>query len=167
MSISDIILHERTEIIAWRASFLRRMREIRKNTPTKPIVLLDETWVNEGYTRSRSWEDTTTLEEPQKSVKSGLTVGTIHKPAGLGRRLMIVHAGSSDGFLPLSIEDCVFEGKINVDGDYHKNMDCAVFECWFRKMMESLTKPSIIVMDNASYHSRRTEDYPTSNWKKE
>ena len=45
-------------------------------------------------------------------------------------------------------------------------MDCVVFEKWFKTLLQKLSQPSIIVMDNASYHSRRTTTYPTSKWKK-
>ena len=79
---------------------------------------------------------------------------------------MIVHAGSSGGFLPLDLKHYIFEGKITVDGDYHKNMDATILERWFSKVLDTLTEPSVIVMDNASYHSRCTEDYPTSKWTK-
>ena len=92
------------------------------------------------------------MKKPQKSIKAGLTQGTIYKSDSLGRRLMIVLAGSS--------------GKINADGDYHKNIGATIFERWFSKVLDTLTEPSVIVMDNASYHSRCTEDYLTSKWTK-
>ena len=129
-------------------------------------MYLDETWLNEGYSRERSWEDSVSLQNPFAAKKSGLTAGTIFKPHNQGRRLMIVHAGSEEGFLPLDLGKCVYEGKVNIDGDYHKNMNFSVFESWFHHLLDNLTVPSVIIMDNASYHYRKTEAYPTSKWTK-
>ncbi|XP_044583010.1 uncharacterized protein LOC123264031 [Cotesia glomerata] len=50
--------------------------------------------------------------------------------------------------------------------DYHGEMNSATFEKWMEKdLLPNLTKPSMIVMDNASYHSTKTEKQPTSNWR--
>ena len=47
-------------------------------------------------------------------------------------------------------------------------MDADIFEHWFEeKLLKRLENPSIIVLDNASYHSRVEEKFPTSSWKKE
>ena len=56
-----------------------------------------------------------------------------------------------------------------MDGDYHKEMNSSVFMDWFKnKLIPSLEEPSLIVLDNASYHNTRTEDSrtPTSGSKK-
>ena len=47
------IMMERTDIVAWRHRFLRRIREIRRGG--RPIVYLDETWINAHHTVSRKW----------------------------------------------------------------------------------------------------------------
>ena len=78
---------------------------------------------------------------------------------------MLVHAGGMSGFV--NLDSCIFEGTVNVDGDYHKNMNCAVLESWFVKLLDTLSQPTVIVMDNASYHSRKTSAHPTSRWRKE
>ena len=37
------IIHERSDLIAWRESFLRRIKEIREKEPERQIVYTDET----------------------------------------------------------------------------------------------------------------------------
>lgn len=59
----------------------------------------------------------------------------------------------------------VFESK--KDGDYHQEMNSENFENWFKAMIEKLPQNAVIVMDNASYHSRKVEKIPTLNTKKE
>ncbi|KAM7312219.1 uncharacterized protein ISCGN_009124 [Ixodes scapularis] len=48
-------------------------------------------------------------------------------------------------------------------GDYHEEMDGARFEKWFDGVLDKLPTGSVIVMDNASYHSRRLEAVPTTS----
>jgi transposase len=45
-------------------------------------------------------------------------------------------------------------------------MNSTIFKDWFIQMMKRLEEPSIIVMDNVSYHSTTSENYPKSNTKK-
>lgn len=76
----------------------------------------------------------------------------------------MLHAGSENGWIPgVSL---VFESKRNT-GDYHDEMDHRTFEEWFSKtLLPKIPSSSIIVMDNAPYHSRRKEPLPTKNWTK-
>lgn len=46
-------------------------------------------------------------------------------------------------------------------------MNGDVFEEYFEQMIQFIPKGSVIVMDNASYHSRLLEPLPTSKWKKD
>ena len=46
-------------------------------------------------------------------------------------------------------------------------MEHRTFEEWFAlKLLPNIPPTSIIVMDNASYHSRRKEPKPTKSWTK-
>ncbi|KAE9526271.1 hypothetical protein AGLY_013902 [Aphis glycines] len=47
--------------------------------------------------------------------------------------------------------------------DYHSQMNSEVFKSWFTQMLNSLEEPSVIVMDNASYHSTLIDNFPKSN----
>jgi hypothetical protein len=47
----------------------------------------------------------------------------------------------------------------NIHGDYHQEMNSVVFLEWFEKqLMPALKNPSLVVLDNASYHNVKTED---------
>ncbi|KAJ8982305.1 hypothetical protein NQ317_001165 [Molorchus minor] len=84
-------------------------------------------------------------------------------PSGRGRRLITTHIGSDSGFLENGLN--VFESRRT--GDYHEDMNSAVFEIWFSFILSSIELGAVVVMDNASYHSQRTEKLPTSAWKKD
>lgn len=49
--------------------------------------------------------------------------------------------------------------------DYHDEMDGEIFEKWFsEQLLPNLEKDTVIIMDNAHYHSRRVERVPTTAW---
>ncbi|KAF2889907.1 hypothetical protein ILUMI_16266 [Ignelater luminosus] len=81
---------------------------------------------------------------------------------GKGKRLIICHIGSEDGFVPDAL--WVFESKKS--GDYHEEMVGESFENWFSNILPRLEENSVIVLDNAPYHSRKMEKILTSGWKK-
>ena len=43
------LIHEREDLIAERAKFIRRIREIREKEPHRKIIYTDETWINENH----------------------------------------------------------------------------------------------------------------------
>jgi len=45
-------------------------------------------------------------------------------------------------------------------------MNPDIFEKWFVEMLAILEEPSVVVMDNASYHSVLAEVYPRANARK-
>ena len=111
---------------------------------------MDETWVNANHTAPYQW----TSPDATKGRKI-LT--------GKGQRLILLHAGGSQGFLP----GCklVFRSKSTDGRDYHSEMNAVVFTDWVEKqLLPALTEKTLIVMDNAPYHSVRdqTSVSPTS-----
>jgi transposase len=45
------------------------------------------------------------------------------------------------------------------DGDYHQEMNARTFLNWFEnQLMPALKRPSVIVLDTASYHNIKTEE---------
>ena len=55
---------------------------------------------------------------------------------------------------------------IPFEEDYHDSMDGESYKCYFEKSM-CQNIHSVIVIDNAPYHSKHTENYPTSKWRKQ
>ncbi|XP_066944515.1 uncharacterized protein [Macrobrachium rosenbergii] len=126
------------------------MQKVRKNGRT--VICLEETWVNQNYTVGKCWKDNKTENA------TGIKV-----PSGKGGRLIILHAGSAEGFIPNA--ELKFTAKN--DGDYHRQINHEVFEEWFRcQLLPNIPPTSVIVMDNAPYHSRKVERLPTMSRKK-
>ena len=51
------------------------------------------------------------------------------------------------------------------DGDYHQEMNSFIFLEWFEnQLMPALKNPSLVVLDNASYHNVKTEDTVCPNF---
>jgi len=132
---------ERFDVIASRHSFLRTIKGYREQG--FQIVYVDETWVNENDSPFKKW----TSPEGETSNPP---------PSGKGKRLIILHAGSAEsGF----IDGCelVFKAKKG-EGDYHAEMNTTVFMDWFTNtLIPALDSPSVIVIDNAVYHNKITE----------
>lgn len=152
------LLIEKDEIIRWRRKYLTTIKQYRRDG--RPIFYLDETWLNEGHTKEKVWVDASITTARQAFVQ-GLSTG-LKNPSGKGRRLIILHIGSELGFVEEGL--LLFEGRKTAD--YHDEMNSAVFEEWFAKILLRLPNNAVIVMDNASYHSRRAERIPTSSWRK-
>ncbi|XP_039282804.1 uncharacterized protein LOC111061493 isoform X6 [Nilaparvata lugens] len=145
-------LMEHQDIAASRATFLRKMHSIRNES--RPIVYLDETWVSQNHTDQYIWQNS--------NNSGGLKV-----PTGKEERLIIAHAGSATtGFIPDA--KLVFrEGERTQNCDYHSEMNSSLFKEWFvDKLLCRLEEGSVIVMDNASYHSALRDKIPDSKWKK-
>lgn len=155
------MLLERDDIIVWRHSYLRKIREFKRKK--KPLVYLDETWVSVGQTTSKLWRDTT-IHTPKEAFLAGLTTG-LKDPTQRGPRFVILHVGGEDGF--------VEEGKLvflakKGTADFHDEMNSSTFEEWFSKqLLPNLKAGTGIVLDNAPYHSRKCEQIPTSKTRKE
>lgn len=61
----------------------------------------------------------------------------------------------------------VFRAK-KQDGNYHSVMNGGNFKDWFSNcLLQNLTEPSVIIMDNAPFYSIIQEKVPNTNWKKE
>lgn len=137
------ILIERDDIIRWRHKYLRSIRKFREEG--KYIVYTDESWVNVGHAVNKAWCDTT-IQSARQAFIEGLSTG-LRLPSGLGPRFALVHAGGEDGFIPGAE---------------------LTFEQWFmEQLIPNIPQNSVIVIDNASYHSRKVEKIPTMAWRKE
>lgn len=137
------LLVERYEIAAWRHRYLRQIHQ--KRQEGKPIIYLDETYVHQNYKVKKSWQGPST---------SGVTT-----KISSGKRHIVVHAGSEEGFVPGAL--LVFSTK-SKSADYHDDMNSTNFVKWLdQKLIPNLNRPSVIVMDNASYHVTQLNKPPT------
>jgi len=140
-------LMERNDIVALRNTFLRKMCNLRFSGDTRPVIYLDETWMNQNHSRIHTWQSDMNSE--------GFKV-----PTGKGDRLIIFHAGAAKfGFI--SGSKLIFRSKNY--GDYHSQMNSQIFHDWFQNMLLLLEEPCVIVMDNAPYHSVLVENLPKLN----
>ncbi|XP_068206400.1 uncharacterized protein [Palaemon carinicauda] len=138
-------LIERSDIAAARTTFLQDIQKVKH--ASQNIVYLDETWVNQNLIVPECWIDTSLPKA------TGL-----RQPSGKGNRLIILHAGTRKGFVDNA--ELVFQAN---DGDYDKQL----FEEWFgNQLLPNISPNSVIVMDNAPYHSVELEGRPTISWKK-
>jgi len=154
------VLIERPEITEWRHRYLRKIKQHRKEG--RNIVYTDETWVNAGHTKPKVWQDTT-IKSTKQAFISGLSTG-LKNPSGRGERLIITHAGTRDGFIENA--QLIFRGKKG-DRDYHHEMNAATYEEWFQqKLLPNLPDNSVVILDNASYHSAKKELLPRRGWRK-
>ena len=64
-------------------------------------------------------------------------------------------------------EDETKEEGLLFEEDYHDSMNAENFKKYFASLCEKLPKNSVIVIDKASYHSRNSDSYPKSNWRKQ
>lgn len=120
---------ERNDIVAMRVRFLRQMVNLRKNNDVRPVVYLDETWVNQNHIRNYIWQNS--------ENKEGFKV-----PTGKGGRIIICHAGSSSfGFVNNS--KLVFLCKSGPSEDYHSHMNSVIFKDWFIQMLKNLEEPCV------------------------
>ena len=73
-------------------------------------------------------------------------------PLNKGQRFVILHVGCKTGFLPGC--ELVFK-TLSTDGrDYHSEMNSVIFNKWVEEqLVPALPPKSLVVMDNASYHS--------------
>ena len=59
------------------------------------------------------------------------------------------------------------DSGLGIEQDYHDEMDHEKYEKYFEtQICKNVSKNSALVIDNASYHSKYSEDHPKSTWKK-
>ena len=118
------------------------------------ILYLDETWINQNYTVSKCWQDTTSSGGSE-----------VKPPLGKGSQLIILHAGTKDGFLENA--ELIFQAKN--DEDYHHQMNAACFEKWFRTQLipNIIRKKADNIMEESSdtrlAHEKRSGTSRTFN----
>ncbi len=148
-------LKEKDYVIVARRAYLRAKRSNRNpdGTLKRPEVYLDETYINKNHSSPFTWY----LEEDGPLV---------NKPSGAGRRLIVVHAITKDGWVDGA--QLVFEAKKRT-GDYHGQMNWENFSKWFRsQLLPNIASESLVILDNAKYHNVLSEQsFPWKSHTKE
>ena len=130
-------------------------------------VYTDETFVSDDHCRATCW------------VRKGAPLPIV-KPITHGDRILIVAAMSREGWVGAdynTIEnDLVETGRLNKGlykhgsilyfkannpdlGDYHQNFNIQNFKEYYEgQLIPSMTRPSLIIMDRATYHSHIEDD---------
>ncbi|KAJ4435121.1 hypothetical protein ANN_23696 [Periplaneta americana] len=145
---------ESSRIVMWRYKYLNTLRS--KRSAGHKIIFLDETWYDTHDVPKKGWDD-------------GSCSCAFSAPVPRGKRIMVLHAGSSDGWVP----NYLFLSARNIGdskADSHDEINSEIFEDWFtNKLMKNLpTSPScIIVTDNAAYHSRLQFRLPNISTRKD
>lgn len=158
------LLYARKENVHWRARYLRAIKGFRMEGRT--LIYLDETWYNCNDCINYTWHDINVERNPWRATVagSGLSLG-LNVPSGRGKRLMITNAISKDGSIKNAL--WVFNSNSTIlPEDYHHDMDAHNFEIWFQtKLLPNIPPDSVVVLDNASYHSRKSVKLPSAGRK--
>ena len=147
---------ESLDIVCRRIKALRSLKQHRENE--QQVVYLDETWFTTRMSHGKEWVDAT---QPSTSATYSRQV-----PPGDGERFIMVAAGTEKGFIDGSVLSFVAKNKTN---DYHGEMNSELFLRWLTTcLLPALDEPSVLVLDNAPYHSMLTEESrcPTSATRK-
>ena len=155
------VLSEQRDIVVWRRNYLRQIQEYREEG-RKIYYLLDETWVNTTECCKKAWQDTS--KTASNKAKSRQLPPGIPQPTGKGKRLTVLHIGSTDGFVPDGL--LCFESKMK-SSDHHDATSSKKFFKWFENILPRLEENCVIVVDNGAFHSVKLEDCPTSKWAKD
>jgi len=115
-------------------------------------ITYDETWVNQNHSIKNIWQDS--------QNNGGLKV-----PVGKGGRFIVCHVGSAHtGF----IKESKWVFRLKNTGDYHGEMTANTFREWFlNRFFNFLEEGSIIVMDNAPYHSVTINKVPNTSTRRQ
>ncbi|CAH2097386.1 unnamed protein product [Euphydryas editha] len=128
---------ERPAIVAWRYRYLTILKQNRDEG--RPVVFLDE-----NVTVNKCWQ----IENEG-----------VLKHDSAGARWIIVHAGGEMGFIPNAL--LIFKSQ-SKSGDYHDDMNKTNFMKWLQeKLIPNLPANSLVVMDNAPYHTVKLNKAPT------
>lgn len=129
---------------------------------------MDETWVWSGMKKSYEWIDQSIKENPFRAYQEFHTTGP--KPSTTrGARAIVIGAINQRQII---METCkLFRGGKMEDGDYHRQMDSAIFENWLLQSIPHFSASAagrkvVLIMDNAPYHSRKTVKVPTKSSRK-
>jgi transposase len=145
--------------------FLQTLIENRSKPPNERLreVYLDESYIHHHY----KWKPTEDLYDPNdpedvvfgKEKHKGdryCFLCAIQGPSPQQRGL----PDDAGGVVPLSWWHFSPSRKEDHRGDYHKVFKAENFIPWFEQFIDRLNEPSLIIMDNATYHLAYRKEVP-------
>lgn len=145
-------LVEKHDIQMLRFQYLRQLKKYRDEG--RYIVYTDESYVHTTHSAKH------VLETYQRSISTSSA-----KKLSKGTRVIIVHAGGCEGFVPNA--SLVYKAN-STSGDYHDNMNLDNYKKWLTtQLLPNLPEKAVIVVDNASYHNALLQKAPNSNSNKQ
>ena len=171
------LIYERSDIIAWRERYLRAIKKFRENNTDKDIVYTDETWLNQGHRTKKEWVDVESLKNLSLWIDGSLWIfkadqgkkpnKKVKKPSKDCNREKEKECAKQENEEEKMDESNSSEGILWQE-DYHDSMNGDSYEQYFaNSLCINVPQGSLIVIDNAPYHSRNNETYPVSKWKKQ
>ncbi|KAL4098134.1 hypothetical protein QTP88_022796 [Uroleucon formosanum] len=138
---------------------ITNMYTVEKIVPTvKLIIEKQKNFMNLGSTRTLN---RIISEMGFKFRKTETNRKLLIEKHNIRKRLIIVHAGGEEGFVPNAL--LTWEAQSS-SGDYHDNMNKDnYYKCVTEKLLPNLSKNSVVVLDNATYHCHQSNRAPNSN----
>lgn len=143
---SQHVLVLKPDIAAWRARYLRRLKEnddlgINK----RPVIYVDDMLINSEFTGKKCLDSKTTEAAVQNHFKPG-------------ECWILIHAGGERGFIPGEALMYIFESTTTA---YSQQMDAGDFTNWVQeKLIPNLPSNSIVVLNNSGYNKAQTNKLP-------
>jgi hypothetical protein len=172
--VSALTLQERRDV--FRRFMLQYDQALKEEEAgTAIIVYIDESYIYSTHHARYGWHRTARHGEPAQR-------GLFPKK---GRRVLIIHAATKDGFLngedplnpPANVKDVgafaqaaasaegIFHDTTGAHKDYHKSFTGPLFVSWLKnRLIPSIEarypgKKAYVVMDNAAYHHTRADGF--------
>ncbi|XP_026815585.1 uncharacterized protein LOC113555472 [Rhopalosiphum maidis] len=152
-------LIEKRDIVLWRRKYLESIKYYRQQN--RPIYYLDETWVNNEDTSDKTCVDRSVISD---TFLQRLTTGQKNQ-SGKGSKLILMHIGSSEGFVDGGGLILHLESNKNSSDCHNAIINGDTFHDWFTSILPLLKFNAVIVMDDAPYHSKKIYSCPTFSWK--
>ncbi|CAH1987669.1 unnamed protein product [Acanthoscelides obtectus] len=148
-----MVIMESSRIVELRQEFLHKVKIYREQK--RNLIYLDETWYDTHDVVQYGWVD-----DSNKCI--------LNAPCNRGKRIIILHAGSENGFIPNALLLSAKNIKESCVTDYHEDMTSDLFEKWIeQQLIPNISPNSVIIMDNAPYHSRQKNKIPNTGTKKQ
>lgn len=139
---NEKLLIEHTNVRIKRIEYLRKIARYREEG--RIIVYTHESYIDFSHMISVNWSDGTN-ENPKNNNL-------------INKRVVIVHAGSENGFVPNAL--LMFTAGAET-GDYHNNIN---YKNWIQaQLIPNLPNNSVVVIDNTPYYNKQEDAAPTSN----